>query len=370
VYNRPYKGFDSYRHSLFGDTITVERRIGRAGSSSSYALKDASGRWADGWGPVVTAGGGGLFLGGAACFCLSDVCGSATTCGVLWLHPSMGPILRRCPILLFLVFLFFPDTHIRMCTAVTEAVPPLPPPLPLMFRRLCCCRIQGRKREDLDAMLQTLGLNAANPVRRLYRQLYCSCTSPFLRLSGGCMQAHAGTVDARRLLSGLELHLELRTICLQLVECEVPEYQSEATRCLPARPSQALVGFHPRLPLLYTQVCVMTQDTARNFLAGSSSKVSPGLGRQRSICCCYFQNTHRAQLCRRDGCWCWLPTPCHPLFLLVHFHRSIFTVRHIHVLPVQLYRRPTRRSTSCTWRPPAWSRSRTTWKCPRTKCAR
>ncbi|KAI3430279.1 hypothetical protein D9Q98_004875 [Chlorella vulgaris] len=68
VYNRPYKGFDSYRHSLFGDTITVERRIGRAGSSSSYALKDASGR------------------------------------------------------------------------------------------------IQGRKREDLDAMLQTLGLNAANPV--------------------------------------------------------------------------------------------------------------------------------------------------------------------------------------------------------------
>lgn len=68
MYNRPYKGHDAYRHALFGDTITVERRISRVGASSSYALKDSAGR------------------------------------------------------------------------------------------------VQGRKREDLDAMLSTLGLNAANPV--------------------------------------------------------------------------------------------------------------------------------------------------------------------------------------------------------------
>ena len=39
--------------------------------------------------------------------------------------------------------------------------------------RRCHCerprRIQARKREDLDAMLQTLGLNAANPVSRAAR---------------------------------------------------------------------------------------------------------------------------------------------------------------------------------------------------------
>ena len=42
---------------------------------------------------------------------------------------------------------------------------------PLRFALHCdrpspLCRVQARKREDLDAMLQTLGLNAANPVSR------------------------------------------------------------------------------------------------------------------------------------------------------------------------------------------------------------
>lgn len=43
VHNRPFKGHDAFRHSLFGDTITVERKIAASGTSS-YALKDASGR--------------------------------------------------------------------------------------------------------------------------------------------------------------------------------------------------------------------------------------------------------------------------------------------------------------------------------------
>ncbi|KAL4424708.1 hypothetical protein ABPG77_000051 [Micractinium sp. CCAP 211/92] len=44
VWNRPYKGFDGYRHDVFGDTITVERRIANVGTASSYALKGADGR--------------------------------------------------------------------------------------------------------------------------------------------------------------------------------------------------------------------------------------------------------------------------------------------------------------------------------------
>ncbi|KAL4422537.1 hypothetical protein ABPG75_008734 [Micractinium tetrahymenae] len=44
VWNRPYKGFDAYRHDLFGDTITVERRIANVGTASSYVLKGADGR--------------------------------------------------------------------------------------------------------------------------------------------------------------------------------------------------------------------------------------------------------------------------------------------------------------------------------------
>jgi hypothetical protein len=45
VCNKPYKNFDGFRHATFGDTITVERRISAVGSSSSYALKDHTGRW-------------------------------------------------------------------------------------------------------------------------------------------------------------------------------------------------------------------------------------------------------------------------------------------------------------------------------------
>lgn len=48
VYNKPYKGFDGYRHALFGDTITVERRLSRVGGASSYLLKDQHGRRAVG----------------------------------------------------------------------------------------------------------------------------------------------------------------------------------------------------------------------------------------------------------------------------------------------------------------------------------
>lgn len=43
--NKPYKGFDAFRHALFGDAITVERKIAAAGTSS-YALKGADGRCA------------------------------------------------------------------------------------------------------------------------------------------------------------------------------------------------------------------------------------------------------------------------------------------------------------------------------------
>jgi hypothetical protein len=44
VYNKPYKGFDGFRHAVFGDTITVERHISRIGQSSAYLLKDQHGR--------------------------------------------------------------------------------------------------------------------------------------------------------------------------------------------------------------------------------------------------------------------------------------------------------------------------------------
>ena len=44
VYNKPFKGHDAFRHALYGDTITVERRISTVGAASSYALKDHAGR--------------------------------------------------------------------------------------------------------------------------------------------------------------------------------------------------------------------------------------------------------------------------------------------------------------------------------------
>lgn len=37
------RGYDAYRHNVFGDTITVERKISATGTSG-YALKDAAGR--------------------------------------------------------------------------------------------------------------------------------------------------------------------------------------------------------------------------------------------------------------------------------------------------------------------------------------
>lgn len=36
--------YDSFQHDVYGDTITVERRI-VPGGASSYLLKDSSGRW-------------------------------------------------------------------------------------------------------------------------------------------------------------------------------------------------------------------------------------------------------------------------------------------------------------------------------------
>ncbi|PSC67130.1 structural maintenance of chromosomes 6B, partial [Micractinium conductrix] len=44
VWNKPYKGHDAFRHGVFGDTITVERRISQNNNSSAYTLKDAAGR--------------------------------------------------------------------------------------------------------------------------------------------------------------------------------------------------------------------------------------------------------------------------------------------------------------------------------------
>ena len=46
------------------------------------------------------------------------------------------------------------SSHRYACPAAAAAV----------LSDLACCRIHGRKRDDLDAMLQTLNLNAANPV--------------------------------------------------------------------------------------------------------------------------------------------------------------------------------------------------------------
>ncbi|PRW20506.1 structural maintenance of chromosomes 6B isoform A [Chlorella sorokiniana] len=43
LWNKPYKNYDAYRHNVFGDTITVERKIS-ANGTSGYALKDAAGR--------------------------------------------------------------------------------------------------------------------------------------------------------------------------------------------------------------------------------------------------------------------------------------------------------------------------------------
>ena len=44
VANRPYKGFDAYKFEVFGDMITVERRINASNGSSQYFLKDAHGK--------------------------------------------------------------------------------------------------------------------------------------------------------------------------------------------------------------------------------------------------------------------------------------------------------------------------------------
>ena len=41
------RGYDAYRHNVFGDTITVERKISATGTSG-YALKDAAGRCMEG----------------------------------------------------------------------------------------------------------------------------------------------------------------------------------------------------------------------------------------------------------------------------------------------------------------------------------
>ena len=47
--SRPFHAFhpqhhDAFQHGTYGDFITVERKIGSAGFTSSYALKDATGR--------------------------------------------------------------------------------------------------------------------------------------------------------------------------------------------------------------------------------------------------------------------------------------------------------------------------------------
>lgn len=44
LWNRPYKGHDAFQHELYGDEITVERRIAASGQGSAWALKDARGR--------------------------------------------------------------------------------------------------------------------------------------------------------------------------------------------------------------------------------------------------------------------------------------------------------------------------------------
>jgi hypothetical protein len=44
LWNCPYKGHDAFQHELYGDEITVERRIGASGQGSTWALKDALGR--------------------------------------------------------------------------------------------------------------------------------------------------------------------------------------------------------------------------------------------------------------------------------------------------------------------------------------
>lgn len=38
------QGFDAFQHELYGDTITVERRIVAEGASSNYILKDCRGK--------------------------------------------------------------------------------------------------------------------------------------------------------------------------------------------------------------------------------------------------------------------------------------------------------------------------------------
>ena len=94
-------------------------------------------------------------------------------------------------------------------------------------------------------MLQTLGINASNPVSATHRS-HCN---PSFSLHGlACCARHA-----RHYLP-----------C-----CLTPHRAPQHPRAVP-RPAA-----YPRLlppATAITQVCVMTQDTARNFLAGSSTK--------------------------------------------------------------------------------------------------
>ncbi len=97
---------------MFGDTITVERKIS-ANGTSGYALKDAVGRWASG----LTAGSCAI-----RAFCVATSAGGGQVFGC-----------RSAPMRVLLLFI--------------------------------ACRVHGRKRDDLEMLLQTLGINAANPVR-------------------------------------------------------------------------------------------------------------------------------------------------------------------------------------------------------------
>lgn len=104
-------------------------------------------------------------------------------------------------------------------------------------------RVHGRKRDELDMMLQTLGINASNPVSTDLNQ----------------------TATLHSALPGM-----LCTPCtLQPPLLPTPHRAPQHPTAGP-RPA-AYPGLLPPATAV-SQVCVMTQDTARNFLAGSSTK--------------------------------------------------------------------------------------------------
>ena len=100
-------------------------------------------------------------------------------------------------------------------------------------------------------MLSTLGLNAANPVR------CCACCA-------------------------LQCLLSPLSCCAASLGCMLAALAARRAGALALRLLPHLPGGPGAAPswLLSLQVCVMTQDTARNFLAGSSTKVGAARARR------------------------------------------------------------------------------------------